>query len=138
MAEFNGHDGEVIRIVESGDAVAIDVDVPLMGNAASISLDKEIAQYAAMEMLKVSGAQMTQVNGPSTVNVIPDDAPEEELLAVLLERLAKAAHEAGHDDLKAGLSFLGLGLVAAFDQPWVKSVIRALVGVPLDDQKQAA
>jgi len=134
MSSFNGLDGGSIHVDGFADFVAVDITDD-SGYTAVLNLKNEDAQALALEILKVSGAPMLPVGGggPATLNVIPADATDEDLLVALSERLAAAAHFAENLDLKNGIAYLGLGLVFQSERPDIKRVIRAMLGAPILD-----
>ena len=134
MSTFNGRHGEKLYVLGFPEFVGLGI-VQDDGAQASVYLDTDIAQFAALEILKVTGAKWMGVEGgPSTIQVIPDDTSDDELMATLLDRFTAATKAAnGHEALTSVLPMLGIMLVVSANDPTIKNVVRALLGVPLND-----
>ena len=134
MSAFNGRHGDKLYVLGYPEFVGLDV-VQADGARASVNLETDIAEFAALEILKVAGAKWMGVEGgPSTIQVISDDTTDDELMATLLDRFTAATRAAnGHEAVTSVLPMLGIMLVMSANDPTIKNVVRALLGVPLND-----
>src|SRR5690606_2675234 len=93
MSAFNGRHGDKLYVLGYPEFVGLDV-VQADGARASVNLETDIAEVAALEILKVAGAKWMGVEGgPSTIQVISDDTTDDELMATLLDRFTAATRD---------------------------------------------
>src|SRR5690606_37971056 len=123
MSAFNGRHGDKFYVLGFPESVGLDI-VQADGAEASVNLETDIAEFAALEILKVTGAKwMGAGGGPSAFRVIPDATSDDELMATLLDRCTAAARAAnGHEAVTSVLPMLGIMLVMSASDSIFKNV----------------
>jgi len=131
---FAGLNNDIIKVSDFEGFVGVDVtrEETALQNAVSVitNVTDETATELGIAILKAAGAEATDLGaGPATVTVIPDDVTDDEVLELLLERLANAADAAAAaPELQRALAIMGIGF-ALDDSPETVAAMRALVGI---------